>query len=98
MKLAVVFRARAEAEFEEAQAWYEKRAPGLGQAFVSSVQAAIERIRRAPRQSPPVDGDVRRALVRRFPYGVFYLAQEDRVVVIAVFHSSRDPSDWRSRT
>lgn len=95
--LPVIFLDEAEAEFEEAQAWYEERSPGLGQAFVTSVQAAVERIRRSPFQFPAVDHEVRRALTRRFPYGVFYLAEEDRVVVIAVFHSSRDPRRWRSR-
>jgi len=94
---SVVFLAQAEAEFEAAQAWYEDRSPGLGQAFVTSIQATIGRVRRAPLQFPVVDLDVRRALVRRFPYGVFYLAEEERVVVIAVFHSSRDPMEWKSR-
>lgn len=94
---AVVFLAPAEVEFDAAQAWYEDRSPGLGQAFVTSIQATIERVRRAPLQFPVADRDVRRALVRRFPYGVFYLAEEDRVVVIAVFHSSRNPREWKSR-
>ena len=95
--LPVTFLNEAEAELEEAQAWYEERSPGLGQAFVTSVQAAIERIRRSPWQFPVVDHEVRRALIRRFPYGVFYLAEEDRVVVIAVFHSSRNPREWKAR-
>jgi plasmid stabilization system protein ParE len=93
----VIFLEEAEAEFEEAQAWYEERSRGLGQAFVTSVQASIERVRRSPLQFPVVDGDVRRALTRRFPYGVFYLSEEHRVVVVAVFHSSRDPRERTSR-
>lgn len=93
----VIFLDEAEAEFEETQAWYEERSPGLGQAFVTSVQATVERIRRSPLQFPLADGEIRRALTRRFPYGVFYLAEENRVVVIAIFHSSRDPRTWKSR-
>jgi plasmid stabilization system protein ParE len=95
--LPVIFLVEAEAEFGEAQAWYEERSPGLGQAFVTNIQAAIERIRRSPLQFPAVDREVRRALTRRFPFGVFYLAEEDCVVVIAVFHSSRNPREWKSR-
>ena len=95
--LPVIFLAEAEAELEDAQAWYAQRAPGLGQAFVTHVQAAVERIRREPHRFPTVDRDVRRALVRRFPYGVFYLVEPERVVVISVFHSSRDPKRWTSR-
>lgn len=92
MRLSVAFLPRAEAELEDAQAWYEERSPGLGQAFVTCVQAAVEGIRRAPSQSPCVEGEVRRALVRRFPYAVFYLAGAECVVVIAVFHASREPA------
>jgi toxin ParE1/3/4 len=97
LTLSVVFLDEAEAELEEAQAWNEERSPGLGQSFVTSVQAAVERIRRAPFQFPAVDRDVRRALTRRCPYGVFFVTDEDRVVVVAVFHSSRDPREWTAR-
>jgi plasmid stabilization system protein ParE len=41
---------------------------------------------------------VRRGLVRRFPYGVFYVVTDDAIVILAVFHASRDPAGWRSRT
>jgi plasmid stabilization system protein ParE len=44
-----------------------------------------------------VDHEVRRALTRRFPYAIFYLVDEEQVVVIAVFHSSRDPKEWKAR-
>lgn len=97
MSLPVVFRLEAEAEFEEAQAWYEDRLRGLGQEFVTRVQATIDVIRRNPGQFPRIDGEVRRALVRRFPYAIFYLADPESVVIIAVFHTSRDPAIWRLR-
>lgn len=97
MTLPVVFRPQAEAEFEEAQTWYEARLPGLGQEFVTCVQAAIEIVRRSPAQSPRVDGEVRRALVRRFPYAVLYLADSEHVTIIAVFHTSREPVRWQER-
>lgn len=95
--LPLYFLDEAETELEEAQAWYEARSPGLGQAFVTSIQASIERIRRSPFRHPAVDHEVRRALTRRFPYAIFYLVDEDQVVVIAVFHSSRDPKEWKAR-
>lgn len=98
MSLPVVFRPEAEAEFEEAQAWYEDRLRGLGQEFVTRVQATIDVVRRNPGQFPRIDGEVRRALVRRFPYAIFYLADPESVVIIAVFHTSRDPAIWRQRT
>ncbi len=97
MSLSVVLRPQAEAEFEEAQGWYEERGRGLGQEFVTCVQATIEAVRRNPDQFPRVDGDVRRSLVRRFPYAILYLADPDSVAIIAVLHTSRDPAVWRTR-
>jgi toxin ParE1/3/4 len=93
----VVFRPQAEAEFEEAQAWYEERLRGLGHEFVTSVQATINLVSRNPGQFQRIEGEVRRALVRRFPYAIFYLADPESVVIIAVFHTSRDPTIWRQR-
>ncbi len=97
MSLPVVFRPQAEAEFEEAQSWYEGCARGLGQEFVTCVQATIEAVRRNPDQFRRVDGDVRRAVVRRFPYVILYLADPESVAIVAVFHTSRDPAVWRMR-
>ena len=97
MSLPVVFRPQAEAEFEEAQGWYEERTRGLGQEFVTCVQATIEVIRRNPDQLQRVDREVRRALVRRFPYAILYLADPESTTIIAVFHTSRDPATWRTR-
>lgn len=97
MSLPVVFRPQAEAEFEAAQAWYEERTRGLGQEFVTCVQATIEIVRRNPERLQRVDGEVRRALVRRFPYGIHYLADAESVAIIAVFNTSRDPAVWRMR-
>ncbi len=97
MSPPVVFRSQAEEELEEAQGWYEERTRGLGQEFVTCVQAAIEAIRRNPEQFQRVDGEVRRALVRRFPYAILYLADPEAIAIIAVFHSSRAPADWQRR-
>lgn len=97
MSPPVVFRPQAEAEFEVAQSWYEERTRGLGQEFVTCVQATIDAVRRNPDQFQRVDGDVRRALVRRFPYAILFLPDPESVAIIAVFHTSRDPMEWRER-
>ncbi len=64
---------------------------------MTCVQATIEVVRRNPEQFPRVDGEVRRALVRRFPYAVLYLAAPESVAIIAVFHTSRYPAGWQER-
>jgi len=97
MSLPLVFRPAAQAEFDAAAAWYEGQKPGLGSDFVAEVQQVLDTIANHPERYPMVFGDVREALVSRFPYCVYYRNKPDRVVVIAVFHTSRDPSVWQGR-
>jgi toxin ParE1/3/4 len=81
----------------EAWRWYEEQHEGLGDEFRACIDAALAEISRAPLMWPRVHGEVRRRVVRRFPYAVIYLAERTHVEVLAVFHASRDPSHWRSR-
>jgi len=97
MTRRVIIRPAAEAELAEAFQWYEKQQRGLGLDFLRCVDACIANIGRNPQTYAKVHGGIRRALVRRFPYGVFYVEKEDGVVVIAVFHGSRDPKRWQDR-
>lgn len=87
----------AEAEILEAYWYYEDREQGLGTEFRRAVEACLDVITRHPRAYATVHGEVRRALVRRFPYSIFYLMEERQLVVIACFHASRDPEEWRRR-
>jgi toxin ParE1/3/4 len=97
MSLPVVFRPAAQAEFDDSAAWYEGQQPGLGDDFVTEVQHVLDAISNQPERYPLVDGDVREAPVARFPFCVYYRVRSDRVVVIAVFHTSRDPTIWQAR-
>jgi plasmid stabilization system protein ParE len=81
-----------------AERWYEQQRPGTGAAFVQAVDTAISRILAMPELYPVVHDDVRCALLRRFPYGVYYRVTDTHLIVIAVYHSRRDPSGWQSRT
>jgi plasmid stabilization system protein ParE len=87
----------AERELAEAYRWYEQRRRGLGEEFLLHVEAVLSKIRRNPGMYPEVHGRVQRALVRRFPYGVFYIVEADAAVVLAVMHASRRPGRWRRR-
>jgi toxin ParE1/3/4 len=98
MTRPVVYRREAQLEFDEAFDWYEGRRAGLGGEFAGAVQQTIDRIIANPERHGLVHSDVRCALVRRFPYGVYYQTEEQRIVVVAVFHSSRDPKVWQSRS
>ncbi len=98
MRLPVVLRDAARDEFDESFDWYDAQRVGLGSEFAAAVQQVFDRIAANPRIHQVVIDDVRKDVVRRFPYCIFYRPHADRVEVIAVFHNSRDPAVWRSRT
>jgi toxin ParE1/3/4 len=97
MSRAVVLRAEAKREFDEAFDWYEQRRAGLGRDFVACVEEAFDRIAKTPELFATVFRDVRRTGVHRFPYSVYFLVEGDKITVIAVFHAHRDPTVWQSR-
>ena len=97
MSVELVIAAEAEHDIVEAYAWYEGRRAGLGEEFLSCVDACIQVICRMPEMHAVVHEGYRRGLVRRFPYAVFYEYTNDRVTVYGVFHTSRDPQKWRQR-
>ncbi|MGL4550350.1 MAG: type II toxin-antitoxin system RelE/ParE family toxin [Gemmataceae bacterium] len=97
MAAELVMAPEAEADIAEAYAWYEARRVGLGEDFLTSVDACIQRIRRLPESNAKVHEDYRRGLVRRFPFAVFYEFAGEAVTVYCVFHTSRDPEKWRAR-
>jgi plasmid stabilization system protein ParE len=93
----VRLRPEAEQDVAEAALWYEANEPGLGAQFVDQVQVTLDAIADQPAAYTVVHNSVRRALVRRFPFGVFYTADNDGVVVIAILHGSRSPRSWMQR-
>ncbi len=97
MTRSVKLEPLAESDLMEAVLWYEDHRPGLGDEFLASVEDAFDRIARNPLAYTEVDPGLRRALVKRFPFGAFYVAASSPIVVIAVFHCFRDPDEWRSR-
>lgn len=95
--LRINVRPAALDELERAWIWYEEQRLGLGDEFRACVDAALAAAARDPLAYPRVEGELRRVLVRRFPYAVLYLVEPDRIEVIAVFHGARDPREWRRR-
>jgi plasmid stabilization system protein ParE len=97
MAAKLVVAPEAELDLTEAYTWYEKRRAGLGEEFLSSVDACLERIRRQPEMYTLLHETYRRALIRRFPFAIFYEYARAEVTVYAVFHTSRDPEKWSQR-
>jgi toxin ParE1/3/4 len=96
--MRLVVREAAEADIAEAARWYERRSPGLGGEFLRAVDVTLAEVTRMPERYPLVRGRSRRALLRRFPYAVFFVATPDLVSVIACLHARRDPRLWRERS
>ncbi len=92
MPARIVFRRIAKTEMDESIAWYENQREQLGLEFAVEIDRTLENISRNPIQFSLIRGEVRRALLRRFPYGVHYILEENRVVVIGIFHFKRDPA------
>lgn len=93
----LLLRPAAAAEVEEAWRWYEEQRPGFGEQFLDAFASQLERVAESPEMYPVVHRDTRRALLKRFPYGVFYRVVGKQVVVVACFHAKRDPRRWRER-
>ena len=93
----VRFTEAARVELIDAQDWYDAEAPGLGRRFRAEIDSVVHRMADNPRQFPMVFKTLRRARAKNFPYALFFLSEPDALLVVACFHSSRDPRQWKKR-
>jgi plasmid stabilization system protein ParE len=94
MAYRLKFSTRALREVGEAQEWYELQNPGLGEEFIAAMELQLKRLEQAPLLYAEVIPSVRRTLLPRFPYGLFYAIHGDLIHVLAVLHDARNPSRW----
>jgi plasmid stabilization system protein ParE len=97
MTLHIAFHRAASAEFIEATAWYDSKRLGLGLEFIDEIERCISLASIDPLQFVIVKENVRRVVANRFPYSVYFRADKSRIVVLAVFHGSRDPTILEAR-
>lgn len=93
----VIYTPEAANDVSEAYNWYECREPGLGEDFLRCIEACVNSIQRHPEMFPAAVDQFRRALIRRFPFEIFYEVSQDRIVVFSVFHCSQNPKNWHKR-
>ncbi len=98
MTLSVTFHRAAMAEFIDASAWYEDKQLGLALEFMAEIERCVMLAAEHPLQYAIVYGGIRRIVANRFPYSVYFRTEQHRIVVLAVFHSSRNPARWKTRT
>jgi plasmid stabilization system protein ParE len=93
----VFYTPEADDDVVDAYNWYEGCEPGLGEDFLRCIEASVQTIQRHPQLYPVAIDEFRRALVRRFPFEIFYEISGRRLIIYAVFHCSQNPQQWRKR-
>ena len=94
MTLPLVFRQRFKVDLVAGFDWYEEQRSGLGEYFLSAVQSTLKSVELHPEIFVSVHREVRRAIVSRFPFAIFYVVELKRIVVLRLLHTARDPSLW----
>jgi hypothetical protein len=97
MSHTIVFGSKIEADLIESFDYYEEQVDGLGYEFLLSVEAALYEIERNPLLFQKIYKNKRKANLKRFPFGVFYIVSKETVLILAVIHLTRDPQIWKTR-
>lgn len=92
--MRVVVTREARHELREATRWYSARSPATGRQFIEAYRRARDLAAQAPTQWLEVEPGVRRVLLERFPYTLFYAVHGGQVVVLAIAHQKRRPRSW----
>ena len=96
--MQIVVRPAAAADIDDAFLWYEGQRAGLGYEFLAAAQTVVDVIAQHPLRYPVVRRNARRALLRRFPYAIYFRIYGDIIVVVACMHGRRNPRRWQVRT
>ncbi len=93
------FHPEARDEFHDAVHWYEDRSIYAGDRFVAAMRAVISAVLADPTRYQPIDNDVRVIRLKKYPFKLYYIFDEDAhlVCIYAVMHEKRRPDYWRAR-
>jgi plasmid stabilization system protein ParE len=97
MTYEVRLREEADRDLAEAALWYELHGNGLGFQFLDEVLHVVATIAEHPFIYPVVWRETHRALMNRFPFGIYFRMSGGTIVVVAVMHGSRHPRNWMGR-
>ena len=93
----LIFKPLAEIDIAEAAIWYNFQREGLGEEFLLALEAKFNELQRNPYQFSIIYKNVRRAFPSRFPYGIFFITEENNIYILAIIHTSRNPKIWKKR-
>ena len=91
------FLQEADEEMNGQARFYEGRSEGLGLDFLDEVEHTVESILAFPNGSRGVSKNLRRRIMRRFPFGLLYAIEAEQIVIVAVVHLKRRPGYWKDR-
>jgi plasmid stabilization system protein ParE len=89
--LRIYFSEQAADELKAAAVWYEEQKRGLGSEFIRSIDVALSKISRTPMLYNFALDEMRRCLLKRFPFGIFFSIESDHILIVSIFHSRRNP-------
>ena len=99
MSKTLILTPQAEKDFRTAYEWYEEKEVGLGKEFAQSVDLKLASVLQSPKQYSVIYKSlVRRALTNRFPFSIYFIDEEDSILIFAILHQHRNPNMWQSRT
>ena len=98
MNYSLTLRKEAELDINSVFEYYENQRFGLGHDFLLCIEEGLSKIERNPLHYKIIYKELRRIAVRRFPYRILYLVQNNWIIVTAVFHVRKDPQSWDGRT
>ena len=97
MALEIRYHSAAKAELLNEISYLEYQATGLGKRLFDEVLLAERCIQELPLSSPEVRAGIRKLVLRKFRYSLYYTIEEQSVVVLAVAHHRRAPYYWEDR-
>lgn len=95
--MKIHFLSIAQKELNDAVDWYNEQSDGLGNEFLDELDRAIRRAVAYPQSCAEIESGLRRCIMARFPYGLIYGLDKDKMIVVAVAHSHRNPRYWADR-
>lgn len=97
MKRRTFVRSEAQNDISDAMRWYESRESGLGKRFIHQIRTTLQQIGENPLRFPVISENIRRALVQKFPYALYYINEPNHISIVAVLHQHRRPDTWELR-
>ena len=97
MDYELIIRPEARTDLLDTFQWYQEQRSGLGFDFKLCIDEVFSKLQKHPSIYKKVYQNIRRAVTRRFPFSVFYIIENNNVIILAVLHARRDPEKWKSR-